>query len=300
MADSYTSNFNFPKPEVGGARNRWGTLHNDALDLIDTKLKDVDTVSLAAVKKAGDAMTGSLTFATNSQGLIFSGGTHEFDALDTQANVQRHYLDVAGDNFHIRTHDGNTELLTVDTTGLKYKGQPVLVKGDGSYLPITGGTLLGEVRGPSFRLDDQSYLTVSGFNVIVQFDNDSSLTFNRQSKTYAFFSGGASRASLDAGGNWTTSGDETAMSDERLKKMVFTIEDGLDLVKAIRPVRFTRIEDESRSLGVIAQELEKVIPELVRENDHGIKSVAYANLVAPLIAAVQELAGRVEALEGKR
>lgn len=52
-------------------------------------------------------------------------------------------------------------------------------------------------------------------------------------------------------------------------------------------------------IGVIAQELERVFPELVTTGDDGIKRVYYAGLIAPLIEAVKELDERVRALEAE-
>lgn len=50
-------------------------------------------------------------------------------------------------------------------------------------------------------------------------------------------------------------------------------------------------------IGVIAQDVEKVFPELVTTDEHGYKRVAYHGLIAPLIEAVKELDERVAALE---
>jgi trimeric autotransporter adhesin len=52
-------------------------------------------------------------------------------------------------------------------------------------------------------------------------------------------------------------------------------------------------------MGVIAQELEKVFPELVITDEQGLKSVVYEGLIAPLIEAVKELDVRVSVLESE-
>ena len=87
-------------------------------------------------------------------------------------------------------------------------------------------------------------------------------------------------------------------SDARLKSEVETIADALALVSALRGVRFTM--DGSRQIGVIAQEVEPVLPEVVRDNEAGQLSVAYGNITGLLIEAVKELAARVAALEEAR
>jgi hypothetical protein len=87
-------------------------------------------------------------------------------------------------------------------------------------------------------------------------------------------------------------------SDARLKSDVETIAGALAIVSALRGVRFTM--DGSRQIGVIAQEVEPVLPEVVRDNEAGQLSVAYGNITGLLIEAVKELAARVVALEEAR
>ena len=78
-------------------------------------------------------------------------------------------------------------------------------------------------------------------------------------------------------------------SDRRLKKDIAPIENGLDTVMKINPVSFTFKKDNRKSMGVIAQEIEKIYPQLVSDGVDGYKGVEYQALIAPLIAAVQEL-----------
>ncbi len=113
-------------------------------------------------------------------------------------------------------------------------------------------------------------------------------------------------------GDFTASGDVTAYSDERLKSNITTIEDALDKVKAMRGVMFDKTNSLTgelrQSTGVIAQETEEVLPEVVHNDDNtGYKSVAYGNIVGVLIEAIKEqqlqideLTEQVEFLKGKR
>ena len=87
-------------------------------------------------------------------------------------------------------------------------------------------------------------------------------------------------------------------SDARLKSEVETITDALTCVCALRGVRFTM--DDSRQIGVIAQEVEAVLPEVVRVNEAGQRSVAYGNITGLLIEAVKELTARVAEIEEAR
>ena len=93
-----------------------------------------------------------------------------------------------------------------------------------------------------------------------------------------------------------------AYSDARSKTNVTTIENALDKVDAIRGVTYNKVEDPDgiRYMGVIAQELQDVLPEVVAEGEDGNLAVAYGNIVGVLIEAVKELRAEIKELkEGK-
>ena len=102
-------------------------------------------------------------------------------------------------------------------------------------------------------------------------------------------------------GNIICSYNVTAYSDITLKDNIETIPDALEKVSQIRGVTFDRndLEDAPRQTGVIAQEVEKVLPEVVSENKDGLKTVAYGNIVGLLIEAIKELKAEVEILKAK-
>ena len=106
---------------------------------------------------------------------------------------------------------------------------------------------------------------------------------------------------VDITGNLTASGNVTAYSDITLKDNIETIPDALDKVSQIRGVTYNRkdLEDKPRHAGVIAQEVEKVLPEVISTDEDGIKSVAYGNLVGLLIESIKELKSEVDELKTK-
>jgi hypothetical protein len=112
---------------------------------------------------------------------------------------------------------------------------------------------------------------------------------------------GGNGITIDSSGNFTATGNVTAYSDARIKKDVETIDSALDLVSKMRGVRYTRTDTDKRGVGVIAQEMLEVLPEVVQQGvgDDDTLSVAYGNLVGVLIEAVKELTIRVAELEGK-
>ena len=116
------------------------------------------------------------------------------------------------------------------------------------------------------------------------------------------WSAATNRFQMDMSGNLTMSGNITAYSDIRLKDNIEVIPDALAKVQQLRGVTFTRndVEDlEKRHTGVIAQEVEAVLPEAVSEDNDGIKNVAYGNMVGLLIEAIKELKTEVDDLKAK-
>lgn len=99
-------------------------------------------------------------------------------------------------------------------------------------------------------------------------------------------------------GDFVAAGNITGYSDARLKTNVQTIDNGLELVKQLRGVFYDRIDTGASGVGVIAQELQKVLPQLVIDNE-GTLSVAYGNLVGVLIEAIKTLSDKIDELEAK-
>ena len=112
----------------------------------------------------------------------------------------------------------------------------------------------------------------------------------------ANLTGAAFTGNISTTGTVVASGDITAFSDKKLKDNILTL-DG-SKVFDMRGVSFTRNDlDNKESSGVIAQELEKIAPELVQEDENGIKGVAYGNVVGYLIEAVKLLKEEIEELK---
>ena len=92
-------------------------------------------------------------------------------------------------------------------------------------------------------------------------------------------------------------------SDERLKDNVKVIENASDKVAQLRGVEFDwndkQTTYEGHDIGVIAQDVEKVLPELVQTRDDGYKAVKYEKIVGLLIEAIKDLQDEVKALKGE-
>ena len=102
---------------------------------------------------------------------------------------------------------------------------------------------------------------------------------------------------LYVNGNAYASSGFISGSDQRWKKDIKTLDDSLSKIAALRGVSYQWRQSEfpdknfseGEQIGIVAQEIEKVFPELVSENSKGYKSVSYTGLVAPLIEAVKSL-----------
>jgi hypothetical protein len=101
------------------------------------------------------------------------------------------------------------------------------------------------------------------------------------------------------GGDGTFTGDVTTNSDMRLKENVNVISNALDIIDNLRGVSYNRIDKERKEIGLIAQEVEEILPEVVRTgtDDEQLKSVAYGNITAVLIEAIKELKSEIEQLK---
>jgi len=132
------------------------------------------------------------------------------------------------------------------------------------------------------------------------------------SSNYSIYTGSAQ---AHFGGDVNYVGTLTDVSDSRIKTNVQTISSALSKVVQMRGVSYARLDGNKSSVGLIAQELEAIAPELVRTGNEveeviinegtateatltDIKSINYSHLVAYLIEAIKELNAKITVLEG--
>jgi len=161
---------------------------------------------------------------------------------------------------------------------------------------LNGVTKIGRANASAgatvyFYDDDAANTQTATIGGIVDYVSDA-FRFRSASSNVQFYTSTSTLAGYWNGTNFTSSGNITAFSDERLKENVETL-DG-SKVYEMRGVSYTR--DEKAGSGVIAQELQKVAPELVSEEGEYL-SVAYGNLVGYLIEAIKDLKKEVEELK---
>jgi hypothetical protein len=134
--------------------------------------------------------------------------------------------------------------------------------------------------------------------IFAQFRNNSSvdLYYNGSKKFETTGYGVTITGGINVSGVATAT-DFNSASDENLKTNIRTIEDPLAKVVQIRGVNFDWKETQRPALGVIAQEIEKVLPELVTDN--GTKTVNYNGLIGLLIEAVKAQQEEIDILKSK-
>ena len=126
---------------------------------------------------------------------------------------------------------------------------------------------------------------------------DSSTYLTSESDTLDSVTGRGNSTSNGISVGILTATDINSTSDASLKENVTTVSNALDTTQQLRGVRFEWKRDGKPSYGVIAQELEQILPELVSDTDP--KTVNYNGIIGVLIEAVKELTQRVEDLENK-
>jgi hypothetical protein len=149
--------------------------------------------------------------------------------------------------------------------------------GDGSGLTGAGSTVFNDTTTnqeffPLFTSTTTGTITASGIST-------SKLTYNPSSGE-------------------VTAVDFNSTSDFNLKTNIQTVDNALEIVDNLRGVSFEWKENGKKSYGVIAQELEKVLPELVKGGDP--KTVSYSGIIGVLIEAVKELSEEVRELKSTK
>ena len=271
-------------------------------DLLDgLTMKDNNWTSGASIM--GRDSNGDVK-ARNFNGTLFQGGTGAFPTglsagTSTLGATSVTSLTVSGSFSATGTLQGNALTATTSTnvkgtanrviynsstdvtttsSNLQFNGTTMTVQN----LTVNGSLSANLSSATAGRADN---VTGTGGRVLYNSSNNntttsSNLTFN--------------------GSNLTCGGNITAYSSMVLKDNVTTITDALSKVLNLRGVEFDYKESGEHNIGLVAEEVEKVLPDLVHDNDNGIKSLAYSNIVAVLVEAVKDLKAEVDELRSTK
>ena len=209
---------------------------------------------------------------------------------------RRLYLDASNGRLFLGAQD--TRYLS-DCTG-QYGSVQINGQGQNSWegFSIDGRAVFMHDGGTSTGI----YNDVDNEWLFYAIHNGSSYMYHNNSNKIEATSGGA-----QINGSLTATGNVTAYSDARLKTNVNTINDALSIVGKLRGVSFDWKESGKHSIGLIAQEVEEVLPELVLDatstdpqtkKETTVKTVDYGKIVGVLINAINELKAEVDELKG--
>jgi len=316
------------KLKVGG----W-SMGNVAYEILNsnnwsTYIPNQTSNDLRYILKAGDTMSGFLTLNANPTSNLHAATKQYVDSAvggGTSGLVSKTYVDNADALRVLKTGDTMSGFLTLHanpTSNLHAVTKQYVDAGLGGkvdsatlglYLPLNGGTLTNFLTlhaNPTSNLhaatkqyvdSGVSAATTAANTAKTAADNaaTAAAAANTNANTRVLKAGDTMTGSLTVQGNITASGEVTAYSDARLKTNIKVIEDALNKVLKLKGVSFEKKPDNRKSIGVIAQDVMEVIPEVVNYETDGYYSVAYGNIVAVLIEAVKELSNKVDILEQK-
>ena len=260
-----------------------GTLEADAITIAGTAIGSIYSpiAGSGSIVTTGALNSGTITsgFGTinNGASTITTTGTVSTGAITAGGNVTRGGTVITDGSI---TDTGD---FTIDVAGdiiLDADGAEIFLKNGG----VHWGTFLTNGTPQNFYIDS----TISDGDIIFRgLDGGSGIT--------------ALTLDMSAAGAATFNNDVTAFSDKRLKTDISNIENGLDKVMQMQGVYYKRndVEDARKQIGVLAQDMEAIMPEVVLTADDEIqtKSVDYGKLTSVLIEAIKELKSEIDELK---
>ena len=209
---------------------------------------------------------------------------------------------------------GGTERMRITNAG------QVLINATSSTYGPSSGYNFG-VRGTTsqaFISIAKSNQTLDSQGMLIGLDGTGGYLYMFDNAPILFVTNNAERGRITGGGNWllgtaTDNGERlyvsgairatgtiTANSDINLKKNLLKIENALEKVEQINGYTYEfKADDSKRHAGVIAQEIQTVLPEIVNKGNDGILGVEYGNISALLIEAIKELSAEITILKNK-
>ena len=194
----------------------------------------------------------------------------------------------------IGTGSPAAERIRVDSTGnTSFTGNISL---NGTLQANGNITTLSDIRLENARTI--KFKNLAGTYQDVLYLSNANISYLQGNNIYFRTLAGSNLGYFDSSGNLNTIGDVAAFSDEKLKKNVKTLDNALEKVKQLRGVEYERIDINKKGIGFIAQEIEKILPEVVSQHDD-YKTVSYGNVVSILVEAIKELSKEVDNLKTK-
>ena len=309
--------------KIAGGNVTSAKLASDSVTTAKINDGDVTTAKLAAdcitADKIGDNIINSEHYAADSidaehlnansvntdaiiDGAIatahFATGCVDGPALATNSVNSAELIDEAVDLSHMSDNSVDSRCYVDGSIDEAHIADDAVTTGKIASLNVTGAKLANDRRSTNTAID----IYTGNAHDYIQFDGDVGMKF--------VTANGEDMRLLDDG-TLHVDGDviafSTTISDERLKHDIEPITDALSKVGQLNGCTFTYNNEDKRSAGLIAQDVEKVLPSAVSEielplqHDDGIayKTVQYDQTIGLLVEAIKELTAKVEKLENK-
>lgn len=224
------------------------------------------------IKREGDTMDGTLAFNHSIPFTIPYGKAPQIWLADgTKANI-----------------------IYSDGQNMEWSPSTVVTNTFHGKMVIDGTTTMKQQLIANFgSLDKATFNGTSGNAIAMRASDGSTVRIGTSSQVPGgfFIQTSAGYAFKFAKDGVLTSKDQTATSDERLKKNIVPIRDALAKVLALKGVNYNWKDTNGYDMGLIAQEVINVVPEVVHKDDNGYLSINYSKLVALIIEAIKEMCG---------
>ena len=226
---------------------------------------------------------GSYRFANAGTGsFLFSADAINFFNKD----VNKNFLRLSASSVELY-HD-NVKKAETSSTGFDIPED--FIAGSGSKLTVGAS---GDLT--FFHDSANSYVQNNTGDLILGDTNHQYFRGNTSDKSVSLYFNGTEKAKTTSSGI-TVTGTVTETSDIAFKSDIEPITNTLDKLQQITGYKYKLDNASIDSMGVIAQDVEKVFPELVHGNE-GSKTLQYSGLIGVLVEAVKDLSAKVKALE---
>jgi hypothetical protein len=232
--------------------------------------------------------------------LDVSGNGHFSSTLNVDSTMTSASVSTGNIGCSAMTCSGNVGINTsspaypLDVNGMaRVNSNTLLGSGYGGYAGFQNSALATTANYAVIQSTSGQTLIGCSYGQTILFGCNNSYFGNWSTSGLCVGSSAAAAYTLDVQGAIRATGNITGLSDVRVKTDIRPIADALSKVRSMQGVSFVRTDtpdDPSRQVGLIAQEVLKVVPECVSEaKTDGMLSVAYGNLVGVLVEAIKEM-----------